>query len=150
MVFPSGSDGKESVCNAGDLGSIQLFDPLPSILAWRVPWTEEPERLPSIGSQRVRHDWVTNTTNIDLQFENYRCSLISSALPWPHPHLHFLSFCIECIPLGEEEGVLIGGCSREERQSMDGARRKLFRIFPFEPLGLGLSSYKQNGAYEVK
>ena len=27
-----------------------------SILAWRIPWTEEPGRLPSIGSQRVGHD----------------------------------------------------------------------------------------------
>ena len=27
-----------------------------SILAWRIPWTEEPGRLPSIGSHRVGHD----------------------------------------------------------------------------------------------
>ena len=27
-----------------------------SILAWRIPWTEEPGRLQSIGSQRVGHD----------------------------------------------------------------------------------------------
>ena len=27
-----------------------------SILAWRIPWTEEPGRLQFIGSQRVRHD----------------------------------------------------------------------------------------------
>ena len=26
------------------------------ILAWRIPWTEEPGRLQSIGSQRIRHD----------------------------------------------------------------------------------------------
>ena len=32
-----------------------------SILAWRIPWTEEPGKLQSIGSQRVRYDWVTNT-----------------------------------------------------------------------------------------
>ena len=32
-----------------------------SILAWRIPWTEEPGGLQSIGSQRVRHDWTTNT-----------------------------------------------------------------------------------------
>ena len=29
----------------------------PSILAWRIPWTEEPGRLQSLGSQRVGHDW---------------------------------------------------------------------------------------------
>ena len=27
-----------------------------SILAWKIPWTEEPDRLPSMGSQNVRHD----------------------------------------------------------------------------------------------
>ena len=27
-----------------------------SILAWRIPWTEEPSGLQSLGSQRVRHD----------------------------------------------------------------------------------------------
>ena len=32
-----------------------------SILAWRIPCTEEPGRLQSMGSQRVRHDWKTKT-----------------------------------------------------------------------------------------
>ena len=32
-----------------------------SILAWKIPWTEEFGRLPSMGSQRVRHGWATNT-----------------------------------------------------------------------------------------
>ena len=46
--------------------SLSQEDPLekemaihPSILAWRIPWTEEPGRLQSMGSQRVRHDWGT-------------------------------------------------------------------------------------------
>ena len=30
-----------------------------SVLSWKIPWTEEPGALPSIGSQRVRHDWVS-------------------------------------------------------------------------------------------
>ena len=34
-----------------------------NILAWRIPWTEEPGGLQSIGSQRVRHDWVTFTSS---------------------------------------------------------------------------------------
>ena len=29
-----------------------------SILAWEIPWTEEPAGLQSLGSQRVRHDLV--------------------------------------------------------------------------------------------
>ena len=31
-----------------------------SILAWKIPWTEKPGRLQTMGSQRVRHDWATN------------------------------------------------------------------------------------------
>ena len=31
-----------------------------SILAWRIPWTEEPGGLESMGLQRVEHDWVTS------------------------------------------------------------------------------------------
>ena len=57
--FPGGSKGKESACNAGDLSSIPgPEDPLEkkmathaSILAWRIPWMEDPGGLPSIGLQ---------------------------------------------------------------------------------------------------
>ena len=57
QVFPGGSDGKASAYNAGDLGSIPgLEDPLekemathPSILAWRIPRTEEPGGLQPMG-----------------------------------------------------------------------------------------------------
>ena len=59
--------GKESACNAGDPGLILGWeDPREkgtathsSILAWRIPWTEEPGGLQSTGSQRVGYDWVT-------------------------------------------------------------------------------------------
>ena len=57
--FPCGSAGKESACNAGDLG---WEDPLEkgkathsNILVWRIPWT-----IQSTGSQRVGHDWATS------------------------------------------------------------------------------------------
>ena len=49
--------------------SIDREDPLQegiathySILAWRIPWTEEPGGLPSMGSWRVGHNWGTNTS----------------------------------------------------------------------------------------
>ena len=29
-------------------------------IAWKIPWTEEPGRLQSVGSQRVRHNWATS------------------------------------------------------------------------------------------
>ena len=31
-----------------------------STLAWKIPWTEEPGRLQSMGSKRVGHDWATS------------------------------------------------------------------------------------------
>jgi len=34
--------------------------PHSSTLAWKMPWTEEPGRLQSMGSLRVRHDWATS------------------------------------------------------------------------------------------
>ena len=38
-----------------------------SILAWRIPWTEEPSRLQSTGSQRFGNDWAANESDeIDL------------------------------------------------------------------------------------
>ena len=40
-----------------------------SILAWRIPWTEEPGGLQSMVSQRVGHNWATNTHFIN-QFQN--------------------------------------------------------------------------------
>ena len=53
--FPDGSDGKESTCNAGDPDSIPGSKISPgkgmathfTILAWRIPWTEEPGGLQS-------------------------------------------------------------------------------------------------------
>ena len=36
-----------------------------SILAWRIPWTEEPGGLQSTGLQKVRHNWVTNTFTLN-------------------------------------------------------------------------------------
>ena len=36
------------------------------VLAWRIPWTEEPGRLQSMGSQRGGHDWVTFTFTLLL------------------------------------------------------------------------------------
>ena len=54
--FPGYSDGKESAWVGKILWRMNDY-PL-SILAWRIPWTEEPGRLPL---QRVGHDRVTNT-----------------------------------------------------------------------------------------
>ena len=58
MSFPGSSDGKEFICNAGDLvRSLGWKDPLgkqmatySSVLAWKFQWTEELGMLQSMGS----------------------------------------------------------------------------------------------------
>ena len=42
-----------------------------SILAWRIPWTEEPGGLQSMGSQRVGHDRTTNTLTWSWMFSAF-------------------------------------------------------------------------------
>ena len=39
-----------------------------SILAWRIPWTEKPGGLQSMGSRRVEHDWVTSLSLMNSVF----------------------------------------------------------------------------------
>ena len=69
--FPGGSDDKRiylPAMQATWVQSLDQEDPLEkrmathsSSLAWRISWTEEPGGLQSMGSQRVRRDWATNT-----------------------------------------------------------------------------------------
>ena len=62
--IPGGSDGNTSVYNAGDQGSIpgsgrSMVKEMAihsSTIAWKIPWTEEPGRLQSMGLQRVGHN----------------------------------------------------------------------------------------------
>ena len=67
MGFPDGSVVKNLPANAGDsVQSLDQEDPLEKemathscILAWRIPWTEEPCEIQSMGSQEMRYDLVT-------------------------------------------------------------------------------------------
>ena len=67
--FLGDSDDKESACSSADPGSVPGLGRSPGegngtysgILNWRISWTEEPVGLQSMGSQRVRHNWATNT-----------------------------------------------------------------------------------------
>ena len=64
--FPGGASGKEPICQHRRQTQVRFLDwedPLEegmatcsSILAWRIPWTEEPGALQSMGSQRVGQD----------------------------------------------------------------------------------------------
>ena len=65
------------------LGSLEkAVAPHSSTLAWKIPWTEEPGRLQSMGSRRVGHDWATS-----LPFRPSMCALSVSLIT------HYLSFC---------------------------------------------------------
>ena len=60
-----------------------------SILAWRIPWTEEPGELQSMGSQRVRHE-APSPSPIYLLVSPNLCacaqSLQSCLTPWTIAH----------------------------------------------------------------
>ena len=55
-----------------------------SILAWRIPWTKEPGRLQSTGSQKVRHNWATHTRvyeiYISIRIYGCFCATVTSNL----------------------------------------------------------------------
>ena len=76
----AGSDGKASVCNAGDSGSIpglgrsleKEMAAHSSILAWKIPWTAEPGRLLSMGLQ--------SRTRLSDRAQQHS--------EWTHSHVH--------------------------------------------------------------
>ena len=83
MFFPCGSVVKDpSVMQEVRVQSLGWEDPLEegmaihsSLLAWRIPWTEELVRLQSIRLQRVGCDWSerARTYKYKLAFKSYNC-----------------------------------------------------------------------------
>ena len=71
-----------------------------SILAWSIPWTEEPGGLLSIGLQRVTQDWMTNTFTFisSVQFSSIAqscltlCNPVNHSTPGLPVHHHLLGF----------------------------------------------------------
>ena len=56
--------------------------PHSSTLAWKIPWTEEPGRLQSIGLLRVRHDWATSLSLFHFHALEKEMATHSSVLAW--------------------------------------------------------------------
>ena len=108
-----------------------------SILAWKIPWMEEPGGLQSVGSQRVRHDWATSLTHSFSLISVFICEIsvsrarecpwsslgwsrsgLSSAICPGHHSFPFLSICMHlgslrkcrCTEAGrvEKVAVLVG------------------------------------------
>ena len=69
------------------LGREKAMTPHSSTLAWKIPWMEEPGRLQSMGSQRVRHDWATSLSLFTLHFPALEKEMAthSSVLAWRIP-----------------------------------------------------------------
>ena len=69
MGQPGGSVAKNLPASAADMGSSpesgrsleKEMATYSKIVAWKIPWIEEPGGLQSMGSQRIGHDWATNT-----------------------------------------------------------------------------------------
>ena len=56
-----------------------------STLAWKIPWTEEPGRLQSMGLWRVGHDWATSLSLFTFHALEKEMATHSSALAWRIP-----------------------------------------------------------------
>ena len=55
-----------------------------NVLAWKTPWTEEPDELQSMGSQGVRHDLVTNTFTWDPSLPSSQYEDFLNKVTIPH------------------------------------------------------------------
>ena len=89
-----------------------------SILAWRIPWIEEPGGLQSMGSQRVGHGWATNTLTFSLTHRKCIGKVVTFfffplfLLDHPSQTCHWLSFSCVCVlpsvwaSLRSKEGLL--------------------------------------------
>ena len=108
--FPGDSDDKESDCNTRDPGSIlgsgrplgEGNDNSSEILAWRIPWTEEPGGLQSMGLQRVGHHWATDSSTSLTSINKIRGT---------HPSWEDTSFCLSRGGYGEDRLCMGGGKS---------------------------------------
>ena len=65
--------------------------PHSSTLAWKIPWTEEPCRMQSMGSLRVRHNWATSLSLLTFHALEKKMATHSSILAWRIPGTESLS-----------------------------------------------------------
>ena len=81
---------KQSAYSVGDMGSIleKRMTTHSSTVAWIIPWTEEPGSLQSMGSQRIGHDWVTNTHTHTHHGGSTNAFIFCSWLNWPLENLN--------------------------------------------------------------
>ena len=104
-----------------------------SILAWRIPWTEEPAGLQSMGSQRVRHNGVNNAATTAGSRRVWAIS--------PHVSLSVVSNSLR--PHGLWSARLLCAWNSPGKNTGVGCHSLLQRIFPTQGLNLGLLHCRQ-------
>ena len=76
-----------------------------SILAWRIPWTEEPGGVQSLGSRRVRHEQVSTHSTGPRSWPSYPCLIQSPAARHPG----------KCVCFSKAGPQWLGSCIRPRR-----------------------------------
>ena len=81
-----------------------------SILAWRNPWTEEPDGLQSMGSQRVKHNWAANLIPMPLVPSAF-CRLPPGVTLRGKPTIHRFEekYLQSPCSSAQSPGILLGG-----------------------------------------
>ena len=105
------------VCNFILFG-LKAMAPHSSTLAWKIPWTEEPGRVQSMGSWRVGHDWTTSlslfTFFFFFLFKNFGLPLLQAP-----EALHVqLTLVHKDIHRGVERDPCAGGHGQEAEPSL--------------------------------
>ena len=70
-----------ALCDPMDYTAEKAMAPHSSTLAWKIPWMEEPGRLQSMRSLRVRHDWVTSLSLFTFMHWRRKWQLTPVVLP---------------------------------------------------------------------
>ena len=99
MDFPGGLEGKVSACNGQEDPLEKEMATHSSSLTWKIPWMEEPGKLPSMGWQRVGHNWATSLHFQYLQSTYtsvFFCSYLLLVVRW------WLSLPLDCEVHGAE------------------------------------------------
>ena len=78
-----------------------------STIAWKIPWTEEPGRLQSMGSQRGGHDWATSLTYLLLI---WRAWTVLRLYPMAGLHVHSFPAQENFLPFGLMDSMLSASC----------------------------------------
>ena len=116
-LFPGGAGGNEPICQCrrhkrqgldpwvGKIPWRRAWQPTPSsILAWSIPWTEEPGGLQSTGSQRTGHDWAPQHST--AFFRNGRfVAALSPASYWSHFSNSICPLCVSVSHFGNSWNI---------------------------------------------